>query len=202
MLQNNVHLMFKWESFFIDWLYCSEGFPFSQWLDFYCFYCFLKCILLFQNRSEVTVCGYLLFCCPLLLLLLLLSVLLALLLRWKSCRNRRVLLGLFLCSRSTPTSWTTPRGSLTVSFSIISLCFYCLLSPLTYLPVTEWIGSQIRNSKIQRERLLLCFLIWISLSHSLFRTLMHRTYTGVYNIGYLSFLSLNILFIFPYIYQC
>lgn len=83
-----------------------------------------------------------------------------------------------------------------VSFSIISLCFHCLLSPLTCLPVTERIGSQMRNSKIQRERLLLCFLIWISLSHSLFRTLMHRTYTGVYNIGYLSFSSLNICLFF------
>lgn len=27
MLQNNVHLMFKWESFFIDCLYCGSGFP-------------------------------------------------------------------------------------------------------------------------------------------------------------------------------
>lgn len=63
MLQNNVHLMFKWERFFIDCLYCSEDSPFSRWLDFYWFYCFLKCILLFQNRSRVTLCSYLLFWC-------------------------------------------------------------------------------------------------------------------------------------------
>lgn len=169
---------------------------------------FLKCILLFQNRSESDCVWLFVILLSSSLSLLLLSVLLLLLLRWKSCR-RRDIGSLFLCTRSTPLHI---RGSRMVSAYYYFLCF--MPSQSSHLPSSYWKGgSQMRNSKIQGKggTVILPYLN-IIVPHSLFRTLMHRTYTGVYNIRYLSFSSLNIclffltfisvkqIFIFPFFF--
>lgn len=141
-------------------------------------------------------CGYLLFCCPSPFIIIIIISASCFTSQVKELQKEKGLLGPSFSVLEAHHFMQPPRGSQAGLFSIISLCFHCLLSPLT-LPSSYW-KNWFPNEKQQNteERLLLCFLIWISLSHSLFRTLMHRTYTGVYNIGYCPFHLLTFVVLF------
>lgn len=89
----------------------------------------------------------------------------------------------------------------------ILLCYFpsiyiALLTSLTYLPVTQWIGSQMRNNKIQLEGEFTVMLPYLNITHSFCLGPGCIEHTHWYIILGIYPLSLDILFIFPYIHQC
>lgn len=79
-------------------------------------------------------CGYLLFCCPFLLLWLLFAFL-ALLSRWRIIAEIEVLYWVSVSAKSTPASWTMPRGPLRGPFPLF--CLF-ILPTSVHSPTFQW----------------------------------------------------------------
>lgn len=120
----------------------AQAFLLSQWLNVYCLYCFLKSILLFQNRSEVTVRGYLLCCWPLFIIVI--CAFCFLFQVKNTCRGGRVLFGSF-SNRSPSTSGHILKGNPRLRFhhfdSVSTFIFTTHLSnhgAKNWLPNEKW----------------------------------------------------------------
>lgn len=96
-------------------------------------------------------------------------------------------------------SQRTSNGILLYYFP--SICI-ALLTSLTYLPVTQLIGSQMRNNKIHLEGEFTVMVPYLNITHIFCLGPGCIEHTHWYIIFGIYPLSLDILLIFPYIHQC